>query len=61
LLPDHLQVDWWDRQEGLPSNAKIHYPRLDEAAAFACTANACSMPIFAGAEIEPTVRRVLMP
>jgi len=58
---DYLQIDWWDREEGQLPNPDIHYPQLDRAAAFACTASACSMPVFNAADIEGTVRAALAP
>jgi hypothetical protein len=58
---DYLQIDWWDRDEGQLPNPEIHYPQLDRAAAFACTASACSMPVFTSSEIEPAVRAALAP
>jgi uncharacterized protein YyaL (SSP411 family) len=58
---DYLQIDWWDRDEGQLPNPEIQYPQLDRAAAFACTASACSMPVFNSAEIEPAVRAALTP
>lgn len=56
---DYLQVDWWDRREGRLPNPAITYPVLPQPAAFACTANACSTPVFDPAELEGRVRRVL--
>jgi uncharacterized protein YyaL (SSP411 family) len=56
---DYLQVDWWDRVEGPLPNPNIAYPRLDRSAAFACTSNACSIPIFDPNEIVPRVRAML--
>src|ERR1700677_4071217 len=58
---DYLQIDWWDRAEGRLPNPEINYPQLDRAAAFACTASACSMPVFNSVEIEPAVRAALAP
>jgi uncharacterized protein YyaL (SSP411 family) len=58
---DYLQIDWWDRDEGQLPNPEIHYPQLDRAAAFACTASACSMPVFHSDEIEGAVRAALAP
>ena len=58
---DYLQIDWWDPAEGRLPNPEISYPQLDRAAAFACTASACSMPVFDSAEIEPAVRASLAP
>lgn len=56
---DYLQVDWWDRREGRLPNPTISYPVLARAAAFACTANACSTPVFNPAELEGRVHAVL--
>jgi uncharacterized protein len=58
---DYLQIDWWDPAEGRLPNPDISYPQLERAAAFACTASACSMPVFNPAEIEPAVRASLGP
>jgi len=58
---DYLQIDWWDPAEGRLPNREISYPHLDRAAAFACTASACSMPVFDSAEIQPAVRASLAP
>ena len=42
----YLQVDWWDRAEGPLPNRAIEYPVLPVAAAFACSENACSTPVY---------------
>lgn len=56
---DYLQVDWWDRREGRLPDPAITYPDLKRPAAFACTANACSTPVYEGSEIQERVRSVL--
>jgi uncharacterized protein YyaL (SSP411 family) len=56
---DYLQVDWWDRREGKLPDPSISYPMLPRSAAFACTANACSTPIYEAAEIRERVQSVL--
>jgi uncharacterized protein len=58
---DYLQIDWWDRDEGGLPNPQIQYPQLDRAAAFACSASACSMPVYDAAGIERAVRSALAP
>jgi len=55
----YLQVDWWDRAEGPLPNPEIRYPQLSRAAAFACTQNSCSNPVYEPAEIRPTVNAAL--
>ena len=56
---EYLQVDWWDRSEGPPPSPEITYPALPRAAAFACTANSCSTPVFEPECIAPAVRAAL--
>jgi uncharacterized protein YyaL (SSP411 family) len=56
---DYLQVDWWDRREGKLPDPAITYPALPRPAAFACTANACSTPIYDAAELRDRVHSVL--
>jgi uncharacterized protein len=57
----YLQVDWWDRAEGPLPNPGIRYPKLERAAAFACTGGSCSTPVFEPASLEPAVNRALYP
>jgi uncharacterized protein YyaL (SSP411 family) len=56
---DYLQVDWWDRREGALPDPSITYPDLKRPAAFACTANACSTPVYEASQIQEQVRSVL--
>ena len=57
---EYLQVDWWDRREGRLPNHAISYPQLARPAAFACTSNACSTPIFEPNDIETRVRQMTL-
>jgi uncharacterized protein YyaL (SSP411 family) len=58
--PTHyLQVDWWDKREGKLPDPSITYPSLKRAAAFACTANTCSTPVYEPTEIQGLVRSVV--
>ncbi len=56
---DYLQVDWWDRREGRLPDPSITYPVLPRAAAFACTASACSTPVYEPGDLLERVRSVL--
>jgi len=56
---DYLQVDWWDRRDGKLPNPAITYPVLNRAAAFACTADTCSTPVFDASELAARVRAIL--
>ena len=51
----YLRLDWWDRSEGPLLNANVVYPDLPRAAAFVCSDNACSLPLYSGEEIIPKV------
>lgn len=55
---DFKQIDWWDKREGALPNPEVTYPELPHAAAFICTGNTCSSPIFDAARIGPTAERL---
>jgi uncharacterized protein YyaL (SSP411 family) len=42
----YLRVEWWDTAEGRLPNPDVQYPELKSAAAFICTGNTCSSPIY---------------
>jgi uncharacterized protein len=52
---DYLRVDWWDRSEGPLPNPDVKYPPLSKAAAYACSAQACSSPVFDPQKLGDTV------
>lgn len=54
----YLRVDWWDRREGPLPNPDVVYPKLAKAAAYACTGNACSLPIHAPDGIAAALDRL---
>ena len=56
---DFKQVDWWDKREGPLPNPEVTYPELTRAAAFICTNNTCSSPIFDVDRIGPTLERLV--
>jgi uncharacterized protein YyaL (SSP411 family) len=43
--PAYKRVEWWDPSEGDAPRDDVQYPKLAYAAAFLCTATACSSPI----------------
>jgi len=51
----YLQIDWWDRAEGPLPNPEVQYPMLRKAAAFACTQNSCSTPVYEPGSVERSV------
>ncbi|HXR62276.1 MAG TPA: DUF255 domain-containing protein [Rudaea sp.] len=56
LPPWYKRVEWWDKAEGDLPNADVSYPSPKRAAAFVCTENRCSLPIFAADEIAEFVK-----
>ncbi len=54
----YKQLDWWDKREGALPNPEVSYPELARAAAFVCTGNTCSSPIFDAARLAPTIARL---
>jgi hypothetical protein len=54
----YLRLDWWDRSEGALPNDNVVYPQLEKAAAFVCSDNACSRPLFAATEIAPMIEQL---
>jgi uncharacterized protein YyaL (SSP411 family) len=43
----YKRVEWFDEREGALPNPDVGYPTLERAAAFLCTDQACSAPLFA--------------
>ena len=52
----YKRMEWWDRKEGALPNADVSYPPTKRAAAFVCTENRCSLPIYAAEEIAEFVQ-----
>jgi uncharacterized protein len=55
--PFYKRVEWWDPAEGPLSRSDVQYPSLPNAAAFLCTASACSSPIFDPHILESRARK----
>ncbi len=55
----YMRLDWWDRAEGKLPNQTVTYPDLAKAAAFACTASSCSLPIFDPGQLRAKVDRIV--
>jgi len=47
----YKRAEWWDRDEGRLPNPDVEYPPVKKEAAFVCTSNRCSLPIFAADRI----------
>ncbi len=47
----YKRIEWWDRAEGALPNPDVAYPPTKRAAAFVCTANRCSLPIYSPADV----------
>jgi uncharacterized protein YyaL (SSP411 family) len=42
----YKRVEWWDRNEGPLPNPDVQYPMLSKVAAFLCSNDTCSSPMF---------------
>lgn len=42
----YKRIEWWDKAQGPLPNPGVNYPSPKRAAAFVCTQNRCSLPIF---------------
>ena len=47
----YKRIDWWDRREGDLPNPDVSYPPTKRAAAFVCTENRCSLPMYKAEQI----------
>jgi len=47
----YRRIDWWETREGAMPNPDVRYPQLARAAAFICTGNSCSLPVFNAADL----------
>ncbi|MEM7209903.1 MAG: DUF255 domain-containing protein [Pseudomonadota bacterium] len=54
----YKRAEWWDKREGALPNDNVRYPDLGKAAAFACTENICSTPIFDSEKIRDVVAQL---
>jgi uncharacterized protein len=57
----YRRVDWWDKREGAMPNPDVRYPELARAAAFICTGNTCSLPVFDSLQLARTLDISLTP
>ena len=51
----YRRIEWWDKREGEMPNPDVQYPSLSQAAAFACSNQRCSLPVFNATDIHPMV------
>jgi uncharacterized protein len=52
----YRRIEWFDDREGALPNADVEYPTLSKAAAFFCTDQACSAPVFAVDDLTALLR-----
>jgi len=52
----YKRVEWWDKAEGDLPNADVSYPSPKRAAAFVCTENRCSLPIYDADKIADFIK-----
>ena len=57
----YLRIDWLDRTEGPLLNNDVVYPELDKPAAYACSSQSCSLPVFDKSKLSSVVDNLLLP
>jgi uncharacterized protein YyaL (SSP411 family) len=53
----YKRIEWFDEREGALPNPDVEYPTLSNAAAFLCTEQACSAPVFAVADLMAKISK----
>jgi uncharacterized protein len=53
----YKRIEWLDEREGALPNPDVGYPTLSKAAAFLCTEQACSAPVFAVADLVAKISK----
>jgi hypothetical protein len=56
-MAPHVLIEIRDPSDPSPLPTNVHYPRLDRAALFLCTARACSSPVFKPEEVRARIQR----
>ena len=54
----YKRLDWWDKSEGPMPNPDVQYPTLEKPAAFVCTQNRCSIPVFDSMKLPGLIDRL---
>ena len=54
----YKRVEWWDRKEGDLPNADVAYPELKRSAAFLCTDNRCSLPVYSAKDLNELIDKI---
>ena len=54
----YTRVEWWDRREGPLPNPDVPYPDFHKPAAFICTAQRCSSPLFSAQDLERRLQKM---
>jgi len=57
----YLRIEWWDITEGRLPNPDVQYPELKTAAAFICTGNTCSSPIYKPDQVRTKADKLTRP
>ncbi len=55
----YKRIEWWDKSEGPLPRGDVTYPEMDQPAAFICTAQRCSLPIFEPDKLTTRIDAVL--
>lgn len=55
---NYKRIEWWDKSEGPLLNPDVQYPQLSMAAAFACSKQSCSLPVFDPKQVAKAANRL---
>ncbi|MGI9478397.1 MAG: DUF255 domain-containing protein [Hyphomicrobiaceae bacterium] len=55
----YRRIDRWDPASGPMLNPDVQYPAMEQAAAFACANQICSLPVFSGKDLMQTVAKMM--
>lgn len=55
----YKRIEWWDKREGPMPNPDVTYPTMERSAAFICTNQRCSLPIFKADGIAEMIKTLL--
>jgi uncharacterized protein YyaL (SSP411 family) len=58
---NYERLEWWDKREGPMPNPDVVYPSMPQAAAFVCSGDTCSLPVFDPAKLTATIDRLKRP
>jgi uncharacterized protein YyaL (SSP411 family) len=56
IYSSYKRLEWWDKREGVLPHLDVQYPDLPRAAAFVCSSQRCSLPVFDPQRLAVTIK-----